>query len=70
MAVAAVARKLTTAIWHLLNGNFTTVLEMGKHLETKLLKLATVLGKDSRELGFESRQAFIEHHFNLIQLST
>ena len=71
VAVAAVARKLTTAIWHLLQGHFTPILEIGKHLETKLLKLATVLGRERiKELGFKRRQDFVLHHFNIIQLST
>jgi transposase len=71
LAVAAVARKLTIAIWHLLQGHFTPILEMEKHIQTKLLKLATLLGKERiKELGFQQRQAFVEHHFNLIQLST
>ena len=40
---------------------------MSQHLETKLLKLATVLGNERiRELGFERRQAFVEHLFNLL----
>ena len=43
IAVAAVARKLTVAIWHLLRGHFTPLLELNEHLETKLTKLATTL---------------------------
>ena len=71
IAVAAVARKLTVAIWHLLRGHFTPVLEMNDHLKTKLLKIATTLGKTKiSEMGFQNRSAFIEHHFKIIQLNT
>ena len=68
VAVAAVARKLVTAIWYLLKGYYTPALEMDKHLETKLLKLATVLGKQKlQEMGFVRRITFIEHYFEKIQ---
>ena len=71
VAVAAVARKLTVAIWHLLKGHFTELLELSKHLATKLLHLATVLGKANlKEAGFNSRNEFIQHYFKKIQLST
>lgn len=71
MAVAAVARKLTVAIWHLLMGHFTPLLELTDHLQTKLLRLATVLGKTTlQELGFAHRKAFVEKTFLNIQLST
>ena len=71
IAVAAVARKLTVAIWHLLRGHFTTVLEMSEHLQTKLMKIATTLGRDKiKAMGFKNRAEFIQHHFKNIQLST
>ncbi len=71
IAVSAVARKLTVAIWHLLKGHFTPIVELSKHLETKLLKLATLLGKeDLIESGFKDRNEFIQHYFKKIQLYT
>lgn len=71
MAVAAVARKLTVAIWHLLMGHFTPLLELNDHLQTKLLRLATVLGKAHlKELGYPDRKAFVDQTFLKIQLST
>ena len=71
IAVAAVARKLTTAIWHLLKGHFTPIFEISKHLETKLLKIATVLGKERiKALGFKKRQDFTQYYFTLIQQNT
>ena len=71
VAVSAVARKLTVAIWHLLKGHFTALTVISKHLETKLLKIATLLGKESlRKAGFENRNAFIQYYFKKIQLSS
>jgi transposase len=70
-AVAAVARKLAVAIWHLLMGHFTPLVEASAHLTTKLLKLATLLGRDTlTQLGFSNRQAFVDQQIKLIQLST
>ena len=71
MAAAAVARKLTVAIWHLLRGHFTPLLELNDHLQTKLLRLATLLGKPIlKELGYPDRQSFVEQTFLKIQQST
>jgi transposase len=71
LAVAAVARKLTVWIWYLLKGHFTPMLEADAHLRTKLLKLATVLGKDClRQMGLDSREAFVNQQIQSIQLST
>ena len=70
-AVAAVARKLAVAIWHLLKGHFTPLLEASEHLLVKLGKLATVLGKEKlKEMGFKNRAAYIEKQIQLIQEST
>lgn len=53
VAVAAVARKLATQVWHLLKGNPPTALEPAKSLAVKINKLAVTLGKALRkELGF------------------
>jgi transposase len=52
VAVSAVARKLVVQVWHLLRGNPPTALERDKSFETKLIKLAGVIGKERRiELG-------------------
>ncbi len=69
-AAAAVARKLTVSIWHLLMGHFTPLIEATDHLRTKLLKLATVLGKAGlTSLGFVNREAFLNAQIKSIQLS-
>jgi transposase len=70
-AAAAVARKLVVSVWHLLMGHFTPLAEASEHLTTKLLKLATLLGRETlAQLGFESRQAFANQQIKLIQLTT
>ena len=70
-AVAAVARKLAVAVWHLLQGHFTPLLEAGEHLTAKLYKLATVLGRETLiSLGFANREAWVNQQIKLIQLST
>ena len=59
-AVAAVARKLTVSIWHLLMGHHTTLVEASEHLREKLAKLATVLGKHwLKENDYPNREAFV-----------
>jgi len=70
-AAAAIARKLAVSIWYLLKGHFTPLLEAGKHLTAKLLKLATVLGKgELKQLGFANRDAFVTTQIQSIQLTT
>lgn len=70
-AAAAIARKITVSVWHLLMGHFTPLIEATDHLRVKLLKLATVIGKDGiKSLGFDDREAFVEAQIKSIQLST
>ncbi|NET62285.1 MAG: IS110 family transposase [Symploca sp. SIO2E6] len=58
VAVAAVARKLATQVWHLLKGNKPELLESSKKREVKLGKLLTTLGKSLRvELGLPEKTA-------------
>jgi len=69
-AAAAVARKLTVSVWHLLMGHFTPLIDVTDHLRVKLLRLATVIGKDGiKALGFDDRDAFVETQIKSIQLS-
>jgi transposase len=70
-AAAAIARKLTVSVWYLLKGHFTPLVEPSEHLRAKLLKLATVLGKDLlKSMGFPSRDAFVDSQIKQIQLIT
>jgi transposase len=60
-AAVAVARKLTTAVWHVLQGHWNHALEETTTLLTKLTKLATELGVSTlQELGYPSKAAFQE----------
>lgn len=71
LAVAAVARKLVTAIWHLLKGHFTPLLEMTKQLQLKLSVIAGILGKETlKDMGFEKRNDFILKQFENMKLNT
>lgn len=68
VAAAAVARKLTVSIWHLLHDHFTPLLEASDHLTEKLHKLATVLGKSQlKQMGFANRKAFADAQVKSIQ---
>jgi len=69
-AAAAIARKIAVSVWHLLMGHFTPLFEVTEHLRTKLLRLATVLGKDViKSLGFDDRDAFVDAQIKSIQFS-
>jgi transposase len=60
-AAVAVARKLTVAIWHVMQGHWNKTLEEGSTLLTKLMKLATELGVATlKELGYASKAEFQE----------
>ena len=57
----AVARKLVTAVWHLLKGHWNQAFEETTTLTTKLYKLATELGVPVlKDLGYESKAQFQE----------
>lgn len=57
LAVAAIARKLTVAIWYLMNGRWTPLGEIDKRLSIKVGKLITNIGTTSlRSLGTTRRQ--------------
>src|SRR2546426_5180396 len=58
LAVAAIARKLTVAIWYLMNGRWTPLSEIDKRLSIKVGKIITNIGTASlRSLG-ATRQQF------------
>ena len=58
-AAVAVARKLTVAVWHVMQGHWNKTLEESTTLLTKLTKLATELGVPTlKELGYASKAAF------------
>ncbi len=60
-AAVAVARKLTAAIWHVLQGHAIGALERVDRLYLKLFKLATEVGLSPiKAQGYESKEAFIQ----------
>ena len=71
VAVVAVARKLTVAIWYLLHGLFSPLLEIDKTLRVKITKLATTLGLPAiQQMGFEDSRSFQEHLMKQLLTST
>ena len=67
-AAVAVARKLTVAIWHVLQGHWNKTLEETTTLLTKLSKLATDLGLPTlKELGYASKLAFQEQKLEVLR---
>jgi transposase len=67
-AAVAVARKLTVAIWHVMQGHWNQTLEETTTLLTKLTKLATDLGVPTlRELGYASKLAFQEQKLEVLR---
>lgn len=71
LAAAAVGRKLVVNIWHLLMGHYSELLELSEHLSVKLLKIATVLGKQTlQQHGFSSRTEFINNFYLKLKLTT
>jgi len=67
-AAVAVARKLTVAVWHVLQGHWNQTLEESTTLLTKLTKLATELGLSTlQELGYASKAAFQEQKLEVLR---
>lgn len=58
LAVAAVARKLTVAIWYLMMGRWTTLEEIDNGLNLKIGKIITKVGKDCLEKLGKTRKTF------------
>ncbi|MFA5058959.1 MAG: IS110 family transposase [Opitutaceae bacterium] len=67
-AAVAVARKLTVAVWHVMQGHWNKTLEETTTLLTKLTKLATALGVSTlRDLGYASKLAFQEQKLEVLR---
>ena len=67
-AAVAVARKLTVAIWHVMQGHWNKTLDENTTLLTKLSKLATDLGLPTlKELGYTSKAAFQEKKLQVLR---
>ena len=60
LVVAAIARKLTVAIWYLLMGRFTPLLELDGRLKIKAGKILSAVGKSALAQIGKSRKALRE----------
>src|SRR6516165_6316609 len=60
LVVAAIARKLTVAIWYLLMGRFTPLLELDGRLKIKAGKIISAVGKSALAQIGKSRNALRE----------
>ena len=61
VSIVALARKMTTYVWHVLMGHPSPLKEAPKSFKTKMLKLATILGRDHvRKAGFKNASAFVD----------
>jgi transposase len=71
LALAAVARKIATAIWHLLKGHYTPLKEASDSIMNKIRKISVEIGPEFRqELGFSKLNLFCEHFFQTIKVNT
>jgi len=62
------ARKLTVAIWHVLQGHAIGALEPVDRLYLKLFKLATEVGVSAITAhAYESKEAFIQKKLHLLR---
>jgi transposase len=67
-AAVAVARKLTVAVWHILQGHWNKAVDENSTLLTKLAKLATELGVATlKELGYASKIAFQQEKLEVLR---
>lgn len=61
VSIVALARKMTTYAWHVLMGHPSPLKEAPKAFKTKMLKLATILGREHvRQTGFKNASAFVD----------
>ena len=67
LAVAAVARKLTVAVWYLLMGRWTPVQEIDEQLTRKVGTMITHLGKQALEELGKTRDAFREEIYQTLK---
>lgn len=71
LAVVAVARKLVVAVWYLLKGFFTPMLEPTQTLKTKLLEIAKEIGRDRlHEMGYRNSVEFRDQKIKILLNTT
>ena len=67
LVVAAIARKLTVAVWYLLMGRWTALAEIDEPLQVKVNKMLTRVGAKQLEQSGKSRQAWREEIYQRLK---
>jgi transposase len=67
LAVAAIGRKLTVAVWYLLMGRWTPVEEIDPQLSIKVSKIITEVGKDYLKQARKKRKDFRQEVFEALK---
>jgi transposase len=66
-AVIAVARKMITAVWYLMRGFYSKLIEADASLTRKITKIATVIGRDMlQQLGYSKTHHFVKEKLQLL----
>jgi transposase len=70
IAVAALARKLVVSVWYLLKGFFTPMTEITAHIETKMHKIASEIGKAAlKDMGYKSLAEFEREKLRILLMT-
>ena len=67
LAVAAVARKLTVAIWYLMMGRWTPLEEIDARLSMKVSKILTAVGPEALKKMDQTRKALREQTYQSLK---
>jgi transposase len=67
LAVCAIARKLTVAIWYLMNGRWTALQELDAALKLKVGKMISQVGQEGLKKLNKTRKAVREETFQLLK---
>ena len=67
LAVAAIARKLTIAVWYLMMGRWTPLEEIDDHLVIKVGKMITSVGRQGMARLAKTRKAFREETYQKLK---
>lgn len=71
LAVVAIARKLTHALYHILSGRVCNMLEQEEPMKRKFYKISATIGADVRkEMGFNKSAEFVEMLCQKVQPNT
>jgi transposase len=67
LAVCAIARKLTVAVWYLMSGRWTALQELDAALKLKVGKMISQVGSEGLKKLNKTRKAFREEVFDLLK---